>query len=569
MLKGIGVSKGIGKAPALCYILEEITVPHVAIGDAEAEKKRFDAAVAEVCADVHVMHDEALEKVGPEEAEIFNAHLMILEDEDSLAEPVHDMIDEGMNAEAAAETVFDMIIDMMGSVEDEYLRQRAADAADLKDQVLRVLLGKRKIDISRLKEPIVLVAKDLAPSDTIKMDIKNIAGIICQEGGKTSHTAILAKAMGLPAIVGCKGILAAVKNGDAIVMDGGAGEVLCNPTAEEAREYEERAAAHRAEAEELKKFRGKPSVSADGHVVAICANIAKPEECAVGVENDCEGVGLFRSEFLYMDRDTLPSEQEQFEAYKKALEIGAGRPITIRTLDAGGDKALPGVTVPAEENPFLGFRAVRICLANRDLFKTQLRALYRASMYGNLLVMFPMISSVEELRAAKAVAAEARAELKAEGVPFREDVPLGMMVEIPSTAMAADLYAKEADFFSIGTNDLTQYTVAVDRGNQLVAHLYTHYNPGVIRLIANTIRAAHDNGIRCCMCGEAAGDVDFIPALLGMGLDQFSISAPGILRARRMISRLSYEKCKAMVEELMKAATVEEVKKTIAEVINK
>ncbi|MDP4110110.1 MAG: phosphoenolpyruvate--protein phosphotransferase [Bacillota bacterium] len=563
LFRGTGVSQGIGSAPALKYEQTKISVPTHPSSDTDSEITAFTEACERVKDANRKLYDEALKKAGKSEADIFEAHITLLEDEDSLIDPIKSLIASGLNAANAAANQFDEIIAMMEAVEDEYMRQRAADFRDLKAQVLRSILGLAEVDISRLDKDVILIARDLAPSDTIRMDMNHIRGIVCEEGGKTSHTAILAKAMGLPAVVGCAGIVASAADGELMLIDGETGTVICSPSETKAKEYGEKAVKLKAEREALGVYLNKKTVTSDGHVVAISANIASPEECRTSVENGCEGVGLFRSEFLYMDRNTLPGEDEQFEAYKKALEYAAGRPVTIRTLDAGGDKGLSMLTLPHEDNPFLGYRAIRICLDQPEIFKTQLRALYRASVYGKLRIMFPMISSVEELRKAKRIVNEVKEELAAKEIAFAKDVEVGMMVEIPSVAVMADIFAKEVDFFSIGTNDLVQYTTAVDRGNDRIAHLYSHYHPAAVRLIAGTIKAAHDNGIHCCMCGEAAGDIGFIPALIGLGLDDFSMSAPGILRARKLISGLSYSECRKGALELLGAATTDEVRETL------
>lgn len=565
MLKGIGVSKGIGCAPALRWELRAVEIPNAPAADRVAEmaalRRAIDASIAENTA----LYQETRTRAGEAEAAIFASHNMILEDEDSFCLPALELVrEEGLNAAAAAARILDEVIEMMFSVEDTHLQERAADFRDVRDQVIRHILGQPAADLARLDRPVILVARDPSPSDTIRMDVSKVAGIVCQEGGKTSHTAILAKAMGLPAVVACSGVLDVVQDGDLIVMDGAAGEVICRPDEAQTAHFRQRALALDAERQALDAFRGVPSATQDGHRIKICANIATPAECAAAVAGDCEGIGLFRSEFLYMDRDELPSEDEQFQAYRQTLETAAGRTVTIRTLDAGGDKKLPLLTL-REDNPFLGYRAIRICLDQPHVLKTQLRALYRASVFGRLQIMFPMISTLQELRQAKAIAEEVRTELRNAGIPFSDNVPLGMMVEIPAAAVAADLFARESDFFSIGTNDLVQYTVAVDRGNKKLEHLYTHYHPAVLRLIQNTIRAAHEAGIHCCMCGEAAGDLRFIPVLLGMGLDEFSMSAPSILPARQKVLSQSMDGCRALAAAVVYCSTADEVQALLAQ----
>lgn len=559
-MNGIGVSSGIGYAAALKYDLHMPEISGQQISDIPSELDRFWAAFQAVEKQLHALHTQSLEKTGKENAAIFEAHLMLLQDEDSVSIPITQRIsDERMSAAAATEQTFDEIYELITSVGDELIAQRGSDILDLKNQLLYALLGIQKPDLSHLPKRVVLVARDLTPSDTIGIDLEHVAGILCQSGGRTSHSAILAKAMGIPAIVGCTGILDAVNDGDDILMDGQSGTVIVRPTQEDIDSYAQVAQRLDAEKQALEQFRGKQSLTADGVSVKLSANIASPEECRLAVGHDCEGVGLFRSEFLYMDRSTLPSEEEQFEAYRKALTYAEGREVTIRTLDVGGDKGLKSLTIHAEENPFLGYRAIRICLDRPALFQTQLRALYRASVFGKLRIMFPMIATLEELRAAKEAARQARESLRRDGIAFCEDVPLGIMIEVPSAAVSSDLLAKECDFFSIGTNDLTQYTMAVDRGNEKVSKLYSHYHPGVIRLIAMTIRNAAQQGIECCMCGEAAGDFRFIPLLLGLGLRNFSMSAVSILKARQIISRNSCAEWQAHAQTVMRLGTAEEI----------
>ena len=567
MLKGIGVATGFGSAPAIRYIVEEIKIPAHQCASIEKEIQLFLNARDTVKENNKNYCKAAMLRTGAQEAAIFEAHIMMLEDDDSLIIPITDAIREGKNAAAAVDCIFSVLIEMMLSAQDELLAQRAADFKDLRDQLLEVILDIKKIDLSNLETDSVIICKELAPSDTIRMDIGHISGIVCEEGGVTSHTAIIAKAMGLPAIVACKGILSQAKDQDLIQMDSGSGEVWINPSAEEKASFFLKVEAFQEENQALQKYKDRKSLTKDGKQVSICANIAQPDECAFAVDCGCEGVGLFRSEFLYIDKDCLPSEAEQFEAYKKALELAQGRPVTIRTLDAGGDKKMPLLTNSKEENPFLGYRAIRICLDNPEMFKAQLRALLRASVYGNLRIMFPMISSFEELYHAKAILNEVKDELRNESIPFDEDVQVGMMIEIPSTAVMADEFAKEVDFFSIGTNDLVQYTLAVDRGNPQIARLYSHYHPAVFRLIKMTIEAAHRNGIYCCMCGEAAGDLEFIPVLLGLGLDSFSMSAPTILKARKLMEGLSSIDCEALCQQLLTARSIGEMKVMVDEAI--
>lgn len=514
-------------------------MPHNTVSDPDMEVTIFRAALKTVQDETQQLYERALLHAR-EEAEIFQAHIMLLEDSDSLCDPVEQAIrSERKCAAWACEEQFDQVYAMLSGLEDAYMRQRAADILDLKSRVLGVLLDDQT-QLCTLPEHAILVARDLMPSDTIKLDFTRLVGIVCEEGSQTSHTAILSKAMGIPAVMGCNGILHNVCDGATLLLNAASGEVICNPSAEEISAFAELLHQQEQSRKRLQAYRGKKSQTADGHMVSLLGNIASADECKTAMEYDCEGIGLFRSEFLYMN-GTLPDEQTQVQAYKLALLHANGKPVTIRTLDIGGDKKLPALPLPAEENPFLGYRAIRICLKEPALFKTQLRALLRASAFGPLRIMLPMICCVEELRQAKQWIVECKQELLREQIAFDASVKVGIMVEVPAVAIAADMFAKECDFFSIGTNDLCQYTLAVDRGNSAIASLYTHYHPSVVRLIANTIAAAERAGIPCCMCGEAAGDLTFIPLLVGLGLQNFSMAPPLILRAREVIHSISYQ----------------------------
>ena len=558
MLKGIGGSAGIGLAPAVVLAVSELVIPTAKPADLEAEKAAFWAAHAKVLSDTHALAEKTAAEIGPDEAAVFEAHAMLLEDP-TLTGPIVQAIESGENAAKATQDAFDALISMFESMDDEYMAARAADMRDLKERLLRALLHAEAQDISHLAGPAILVAHDLTPSDTAVMDKAHVVGILTEIGGRTAHSAIMARALGLPAVVGCAGVLEAVKNGVMLGIDGATGEVFVAPDETTLSGLNDKLAKYQQEKALLDQFRSAESVTADGHRTLIAANIGTPQDAEGAAQVGADAVGLFRSEFLYMDRGTLPTEEEQAEAYAAAAKALPGKPIIIRTLDIGGDKKLPALPLPDEENPFLGYRAIRLCLGQKDLFKTQLRALLRAAHEHDLRIMFPMISSLEELRAAKAVLEECKAELKAEGLPCRTDVPVGIMIEIPAAALNADALAKECDFFSIGTNDLIQYTTAVDRGNERVSHLYTPFHPSVLRLIRMTIEAAHRAGIFCGMCGEAASDTRLIPLLLGMGLDEFSMSAGALLAARRLIRSLSYEECKTIVEPALSLPTATEV----------
>ena len=560
MIKGIGVSSGIGIGPVLILKKQEIKVPNTLVEDSKAEIKKFDDALSQVINETNDLYEKTLQEIGAEEAAIFEAHKSILEDEFSLVNPIKERIEnDKMNAALAVETQLNEIISMFQNMDDDYMRERAADAKDIKTRLINRILGVEETDLSKLDKKYIIVAEDLTPSNTAKMDAKNVSGIVTQIGGRTSHTAILARILEIPAVVGASEITKACSNEDTILLDGETGEIFINPDKELVEKYQIRMEEIAQEKKQLQEFFAKPSLTLDGHKVELAANIGTPEDSERALECDAEAIGLFRSEFLYMDRDGLPNEEEQFEAYKKVLVTMNPKPVIIRTLDIGGDKDLPALNMPKEENPFLGYRAIRLCLDRVDVFKVQLRALMRASYYGKLRIMFPMISNINELRAAKGLIEEVKAELKNEGLPYDENVEVGIMIEIPATAVMADIFAKECDFFSIGTNDLIQYTVAVDRGNEKIAHLYSPFNPAVLRLIKMAIDAAHANGIFCGMCGEAAGEIGLTEILVGLGLDEFSMSASGILKIRKRISEIDYKKAQEKAKEILTLASAEEV----------
>lgn len=562
-IKGQGVSAGIGIGKALLYSKQEIVIPANRAMDPEAEMARLDWAHARIVDETEAILTRARTEEDPTRAEIIDAYSMILGDPEILSETRRLIRDDGLNAPRAVENGISQIVELFEQMDDVYMRERAFDIRDIKDRILMALLGIKVRDISRLPPGTILVARDLTTSDTAGMDVKNVAGILTRVGGRNSHTSIMARNFSIPAIVGIGDNLNLVQDGDDVVFNGTTGEIIIRPDAEVFQDALRQREAFMQEKALLDSFKNKDSVTADGRRVEICSNIGTPGETAFVLEATADGIGLFRSEFLYLDRNTIPTEDEQVEAYKSVLVALEDKPVIVRTLDIGGDKALPALNLDQEENPFLGYRAIRICLDRPDLFKTQLRALLRAGVHGNLQIMFPMISSVSELRAAKDVLAEAKQELAERGVAFKADVPVGIMIEIPAAAVMSDLLAKECDFFSIGTNDLIQYTVAVDRGNEKVANLYSQYNPAVLRLIQQTIQSAHDNAIMCGMCGEAAGDPLLIPALLGMGLDEFSMSSGSVLKARQIISRISTAEARQLASEITQLPTTEEVEQAL------
>lgn len=563
-IKGLGVSAGIGIGRALLYEKAEIVVPEAKAQNPAAELQRLDQALALVTTETEAILERARTEADSTRADIIEAYAMILGDPEILLEARRLIEEDGENAVRAVESGVSLIVQMFEQMEDAYMRERAFDIRDIKDRLLRALLGIRTKDISKLPPGTVLVAKDLATSDTAGMDIGNVAGILTKIGGRNAHTSIMARNFSIPAVVGIGSGLDAICDGDEVALDGTAGLVSIRPDAAAMADCLARRTAFLAERALLDQFRGRESLTADGRRIEICANIGTTQETSLVLESTADGIGLFRSEFLYLDKNAVPTEDEQLEAYRSVLMALGDKPVIVRTLDIGGDKAMPCLNLEREENPFLGYRAIRICLDRQDLFRTQLRALLRASVAGNLQIMFPMISSVNELRLAKAALEAAKAELRDAGVPFRENVPVGIMIEIPAAAVMSDRLARECDFFSIGTNDLIQYTVAVDRGNEKVANLYSPYHPAVLRLVDMTIRSAHAAGIPCGMCGEAAGDPLLIPALLGMGLDEFSMGSGSVLQARKIVARLGMDAARTLAETVLELATAEEVENALA-----
>ena len=565
-LHGLGVSAGICLGTVMRYDTEPLHVSLEQVQDRQSQLELVERAWEAVQQRLQNSYEEAAGR-DLKEADVFLAHLLLLTDDSALLDPIRAQIREKQwSAAWAVQTQFDLVIGEMEQSAVPYMRERCLDMRDLQDQVLRHILNRPRADLGRLEEDVVLVTKELTPSDTIRMDQNHVKGIVCQEGGNTSHTALLARAMGIPAVMGCSGILDRGENGQSIFLDGETGEVLLSPGQAEREVWQRRKAELEARRRELEAFRDKPAVTRGGRTVKVCANVARPEECARAAAEGCDGVGLFRSEFLYLGRTDLPDEEEQYQAYAAALEALPGASVTIRTLDVGGDKELPGLLTDTEANPFLGCRAIRLCLRERQLFLTQLRALYRASVHGKLRIMFPMIATLEELRDAKACAAQARKQLEAEGAAFCPDVPLGMMVEVPSAALMPEVFAREADFFSIGTNDLVQYVLAADRGNPAVARLYSPFQPAVLRLLDRIIRSAKAEGIPCCLCGGAAEDPEFLPLLVGMGLEEISVSIHNILNARRTVCLLDDEAAEKRAREALCGRTLSDTKPSNKEV---
>ena len=560
MQKGKGVSEGMGLGKAVILKNEEIKPEKIQIKDVELEKENFYNAVHEVEAEIK----ELIKKLSGTEKDIMQAYLMILQDPTLVQETVEIIEKEKCNAAYATEVGFNTIIQMFEEMDDPYMAARSADIADMKKKVLYKILNKEEINLSQLPSNTILVTNELTTSDTAKLDLKNIAGIITEVGGVNSHMAIMARTHEIPAVVGIKQTMKQINENDSIAINGKTGEIFINPSKEEWSKFEEIKENSKKEKEKLETYKNEISSTKDGHHVELLANIGGPQDIEIVINNTAEGVGLFRSEFLYMNSEDFPTEKEQFEAYKKVAEKLQNQRIVIRTLDIGGDKNLKYMKLPKEENPFLGYRAIRIFLDNINLFKVQLRAILAASSYGNLAIMLPMISSVEELKEAKKVIQDVKEELKTKQISFNENIEIGIMIEIPSAAIMAEELAKECDFFSIGTNDLIQYTVAVERGNEKVSNLYTHFHPAVIRLIKSAIDGAHKNNILCGMCGEAASDPSFIPLLIGLGLDEFSMNANKILQSRKLIRNLNFQDCKSLADEVLKLSTAEEIKRKLS-----
>lgn len=559
MFKGIAGSEGIGIGRVVIIEEHEAVIEDKTITDVDAEIQRVQSAIEKFVNVTTEMADKMEATVGAKDADILRGHIMLLRDPTIEEQIVALIRSEKVTAEKALDQVLEQTAELFAQIPDELLQQRATDFRDIKTRIVKILLGIEELDISAVPAGTVLVAKDLTPSMTAGIVPENIAGVLTEVGGRTSHSAILARAMEIPAVLSIEGICSQVKNGDMVVLDGTRGEAIVNPDEAAVSEYEKKLEEYKKDKELLKKYTGKPTVSKDGTKVELVCNIGKPEDAKKVVECDGEGIGLFRTEFLFMDRDSLPTEEEQFEAYKSVAETLAGKPVIIRTLDIGGDKEIPYLGLEKEDNPFLGFRAIRFCLQRKDIYETQLKALVRASAFGKIKVMVPLVTGVDELRQVKAMIADIMKEYDAAGVAYNKDLEVGVMMETPAACLMADVLAKEAAFFSIGTNDLTGYTMAVDRGNAKVAYLYSTYNPAVLRAIKRIIECGKKEGIMVGMCGEAAADEKLIPLLLAFGLDEFSVSATSVLRTRKTISECDIKECRELADRVMKCVTEEEV----------
>ncbi len=556
MLKGVNASDGIGIGKVM--LIEEVSLDYEKkqITDTQAEIDRYRKVFDAYCEKTEKQAENIKNTIGEKEADIILGHLLMIKDP-AMSSSIEGNISSGCCAEDAVAQVCDMFIGVFSMADDELTKQRASDVEDIKNGLITMLLGKEEVDIASAPSGTVLVAKDLTPSMTSCIVKENIVGIVTEVGGKTSHSAILARAMEIPAVLSVPNVMETFENGQEIIVDGSHGEVIENPSDGEIAIYREKTIEYKKEKKELKKFIGKETVTADGVKVELCCNIGKPDDADAVLSKDGEGVGLFRTEFLYMDSSSIPTEEEQFEAYKKTVLKLGDKPLIIRTLDVGGDKDIPYLGLSKEDNPFMGFRAVRYCLHREDVYKPQLRALLRASAFGNIKIMIPLVTCIDEVREVKAMIENIKAELDSENIAYNKDIQVGIMVETPAASLIADLLAEEADFFSIGTNDLTGYTMAVDRGNADVAYLYSAFQPAVLRSIKKIIEDGKD--IMVGMCGEAAADPLLIPLLLAFGLDEFSVSATSVLKTRKIISQWTIDEAKEIAEKALTLKTESEV----------
>ncbi|HEK6608795.1 TPA: phosphoenolpyruvate--protein phosphotransferase [Staphylococcus aureus] len=560
LIKGIAASDGVAIAKAYLLVEPDLTFDkNEKVTDVEGEVAKFNSAIEASKVELTKIRNNAEVQLGTDKAAIFDAHLLVLDDPE-LIQPIQDKIkNENANAATALTDVTTQFVTIFESMDNEYMKERAADIRDVSKRVLSHILGVELPNPSMIDESVVIVGNDLTPSDTAQLNKEFVQGFATNIGGRTSHSAIMSRSLEIPAIVGTKSITQEVKQGDMIIVDGLNGDVIVNPTEDELIAYQDKRECYFADKKELQKLRDADTVTVDGVHAELAANIGTPNDLPGVIENGAQGIGLYRTEFLYMGRDQMPTEEEQFEAYKEVLEAMDGKRVVVRTLDIGGDKELSYLNLPEEMNPFLGYRAIRLCLAQQDIFRPQLRALLRASVYGKLNIMFPMVATINEFREAKAILLEEKENLKNEGHDISDDIELGIMVEIPATAALADVFAKEVDFFSIGTNDLIQYTLAADRMSERVSYLYQPYNPSILRLVKQVIEASHKEGKWTGMCGEMAGDETAIPLLLGLGLDEFSMSATSILKARRQINGLSKNEMTELANRAVDCATQEEV----------
>ena len=570
-LQGIAASDGIAIAKVYTLTEPDLSFTKISVEDTDNEISRLEEALVVSTKEIELIKETALKNLGEEEAQVFEAHLMVLSDPELVGQVKDAITSQKVNAEHALKEVSDMFISIFAGMEDNpYMQERAADIRDVSKRILANLLGVKIPSPATIKDEVVVVAGDLTPSDTAQLNRQYVKAFVTDIGGRTSHSAIMARSLEIPAIVGTKEITSLAKDGDLIIIDGLSGDVFLNPSEDVVAEYRAKAEAFAAQQAEWEKLKDADTFTKDGHQVELAANIGTPKDLEGVIHNGAEGVGLYRTEFLYMDSHDMPTEEDQFEAYKAVLEGMNGKPVVVRTMDIGGDKELPYLPLPHEMNPFLGYRAIRISLNEPEMFRTQLRALLRASVYGKLRIMFPMIATLNDFRGAKALLLEEKAKLVAEGVAVSDDIQVGIMIEIPAAAVLAHQFAKEVDFFSIGTNDLIQYTMAADRMNERVSYLYQPYNPSILTLIKNVIDSAHKEGKWAGMCGEMAGDQTAVPLLVGLGLDEFSMSASSVLKTRSLISKLTLEDMKALADKAInECATVQEVEALVEEAVSK
>lgn len=559
LINGIAASDGVAIAKAYLLVEPDLSFTNEKVTDTDAEIQKFRNALEASKIELTKIRNNAEKQLGPDKAAIFDAHLLVLDDPE-LIQPIEDKIaNEKVSAPEALDEVTSQFITIFESMDNEYMRERAADIRDVSKRVLAHLLGVELPNPSMIDESVIIVGNDLTPSDTAQLNKEFVQGFVTNIGGRTSHSAIMSRSLEIAAVVGTKSVTKEVKQGDMVIVDGITGDVIVDPTEDELIAYQNKRERFFEDKKELQKLRDAETVTIDGEHAELAANIGTPDDLYGVMENGAEGIGLYRTEFLYMGRDQMPTEDEQFEAYKKVLETMKDKRVVVRTLDIGGDKELPYLNLPKEMNPFLGYRAIRLCLDQQDIFRTQLRALLRASAYGKLNIMFPMVATINEFRDAKAILLEEKENLKNDGHDVSDEIELGIMVEIPSTAALADIFAKEVDFFSIGTNDLIQYTMAADRMSERVSYLYQPYNPAILRLVKQVIEASHKEGKWTGMCGEMAGDQTAVPLLLGLGLDEFSMSATSILKARRQINGLSKNEMAELANRAVECSTQEEV----------
>lgn len=563
MIKGKGISEGIGIGKAFVLKKQEIKVENYKIENTSRELEKLKVSLNSIIQETEKSIEILKENSNNEQIQILEAYLMILKDETLIEKTVQLIEKEKLNVVYAVEKGLNEVITNFKNIPDEYISERANDIEDIKNRIISKLLEIEENDFSSIEPNTIIVTQEFTTSDTAKINMKNVSGIISEIGGTNSHVSIIARNKQIPMVIRIENLQDKIKNGDTVIVNGNTGEIYINPSIEELQRYKEKQDIEKTEKNKLEQYKDKVAITKDGYQVEICCNIGKPNDLENAINVGADGVGLFRTEFLFMDSEQMPSEEEQFENYKKIAEVMKDKLSIIRTLDAGGDKNIPYLNLEKEDNPFLGYRAIRICLGNPEIFKVQLRAILRASAYGNVAIMFPMISVIDELREAKAILEECKKELDNENIKYNKSIKVGMMIEIPASAIMAEIFAKECDFFSIGTNDLIQYTVAAERGNPKIANLYTKNHPAVIKLIKNTIDSAHKNEIFCGMCGEAASNFQYIPLLIGMGLNEFSMNSSSVLQAKKTITELNKIDCEKLVEEVLQASSDKEVEKKL------